>query len=269
MARALRRLFSDFNGVCAIWRREAQAYLTSPMFYVIVGVTLLITSVMFLYLVYRFAYLCAQPAAYLPPDFERNATKEIITNVFSMIHFFLLFVIPALTMRLVAEERRGGTYEILMTHPVGEWGLLLGKYLGALMVVGLMLSLMVAFPLATAWLGGQPEWPVVISCFAGLLLVSGAYLAFGIFASSLTESQVVAVVISYVGLFTMFIFGGLTHNATGATLRRFADAIGVERHFTAFASGNLAAVDIVYFALFSAMFLFLAAQRLSVRRWRV
>jgi ABC-2 type transport system permease protein len=238
------------------------------MFYVIVGVTLLITSVMFLYLVYRFAYLCAQPAAYLPPDFERNATKEIITNVFSMIHFFLLFVIPALTMRLVAEERRGGTYEILMTHPWAN-GAAAGQIPRRADGRGSFAQPDGRLSARHRVAGRAARMARGYFLLRGVLLVSGAYLAFGIFASSLTESQVVAVVISYVGLFTMFIFGGLTHNATGATLRRFADAIGVERHFTAFASGNLAAVDIVYFALFSAMFLFLAAQRLAVRRWRV
>lgn len=257
------------GGFGPILRREIRAYLTSPLFYVLVGAVLLITSVMFVYLLHQFSYFCSQPKHMAPPDFEGNATKFVITNSFFMIHFFLLFALPILSMRLLAEERKSGTLELLVTHPVRDWGLLLGKYFGALGVVALMLLLTAAYPITVQALGGQPEWNVVVSCFLGLLLVSGAYLAFGLFASSLTESQVIAAVLSYVGLFLIYISGGLLSNAGTDWIRQAAQAFSIERHFSAFTNGNIQLLDVAYFILFSVLFLFLTAQVLGMRRWRV
>ncbi len=260
---------STGGGFAPILRREIRAYLTSPLFYVLAGIVLAATSVMFIYLLYRFAYMCSQPKMYLPADFERNATKEVLTNSFFMIHFFLLFTIPILSMRLIAEERRSGTLELLVTNPVRDWGLVLGKYFGALAVIGAILILMMAYPLALQWLGGQPEWPVAISCFIGLLFIAAAYLSFGLFASSITESQVVAAVIGYIGLFMVYILGGLLGNSQNPLVRQAGEALGIERHFNSFTTGNLQMLDFAYFLLFSALFLFLTAQVLGMRRWRI
>ena len=167
-------------GFLPILRREIRANLTSPLFYVSVGVVLLIISSLFLFLVWQFMIFSSpmgQQTA--PPDFERNTTKFILTNTFYMIHFFLMFVIPVLSMRLIAEERKSGTLELLVTNPVDDWGLLLGKYFGALSVIGLMLILTLPFPLSVELLGGEPEWPVVISCFLGLVYGVGGVFGAG------------------------------------------------------------------------------------------
>ena len=257
------------GGFGPIFRREIKSYLTSPLFYVLTGGVLLVVSILFVFLLYQFSYYCSQPRGGTPSDFDRNATKFVITNSFYMIHFFMLFTLPILSMRLMAEERKTGTLELLVTYPVRDWGLLLGKYFGALAVAGFMLALTFSFPLIIALLGGQPEWNVVISCYTGLLMVSGAYLAFGLFTSSLTESQVIAAMMSYAGLFLVYISGGLLSNSPNDFVRKFAEAAGIEKHFAPFASGNIQSLDLVYFILFSAFFLFLTAQALGMRRWRV
>jgi len=258
------------GGMGPILRREVQAYLTSPLFYVIVGIVLLATSVLFVFLVDQFA-LFSTPGGreYRPPGVELNATQFLIKNSYYMIHFLLLFTLPILSMRLIAEERKSGTLELLVTNPVRDWGLLLGKYFGALAVVALLLALTLPYPIAVQLLGGQPEWAVVASCFAGLILVSASYLSFGLFASSLTESQVVAAVLSYVGLFLLYIIGNLMSNSGGEFVRRLSEAVSIEPHFQSFTSGKIALIDATYFILFSLFFLFLSAQVLGMRRWKL
>ncbi len=258
------------GGFGPILRREIKAYLTSPLFYVLVGIVLLATSVLFLFLVSQFAhYSTPQGRQYAPPGFELNSTQFIINSAYYLIHFFLLFSLPILAMRLIAEERRTGTLELLVTNPVRDWGLLLGKYFAALAVVALILLLTLPYPLAVEWLGGEPEWSVVASCYLGLALVAGAYLAFGLFASALTESQVIAAILSYVGLFLFYVLGGLLANASSDLVRKLSAAFGIDTHFNAFTTGKIALLDMTYFILFAGFFLFLAAQVLGMRRWKL
>lgn len=259
------------GGAVAIFKREVRAYLASPLFYVLQGIVLLVTSVLFIYLVNNFSVMCANPvmAAQAGIDFEKNATQYIVKNVFYMVHYFMLFTMPILSMRLLAEERKAGTLELLVTNPVRDWGLVLGKYFGALGVVAIMLLLTLVYPIAVAVLGGEPEWAVVGSCYVGLLLVAGAYLSFGLFASAITESQVVAAVVGYMGLFLLYVSGGLLGNARDDRMRQIAGAIGIDRHFQGFTGGSVALIDILYFVLFAWFFLFLTAQILGMRRWRM
>jgi len=240
------------------------------LFYVLVGIILLATSILFVFLVAQFAqYSTPSGRSYAPPGFTPNATQFVLTNSYYMIHFLLLFTLPILSMRLIAEERKSGTLELLVTNPVRDWGLLLGKYVAALAVVGILLVLTLPYPLAVQLLGGQPEWNVVWSCFIGLALISAAYLAFGLFASSLTESQVVAAVVSYIGLFLFYISGGLLGSLGSDTARAIGSALAVEPHFNPFTSGRIGLIDVAYFLLFSLFFLFLSAQVLGMRRWKV
>lgn len=258
------------GGFGPILRREIKAYLASPLFYVLVGIVLLASGVMFVSLVYQFA-LFSSPAgrSQMPEGLTLNSTQFILTNSFYMTHFLFLFTLPILSMRLIAEERKSGTLELLVTNPVRDWGLLLGKYFAAQAVVALILLLTLAYPVSVQLLGGQPEWSVVVSCLVGLALIASAYLSFGLFASSITESQVVAAVLSYVGLFLFFIGGNLLSNAGSDRVRAIASGLAIEPHFTPFTTGRLGLIDVVYFILFSLFFLFLSAQVLGMRRWKV
>lgn len=244
-------------------RRETASYLVQPLFYVLSGVFFLLAAYVFLTLLITFANETFRTEAQM----SINVTQGVIRQTFYVLHFFLLVQVPLLTMRSFAEERATGMLDLLQTTPLHDWALLLGKYLGCLMAMGFYLLLSLAFPLAV-WFVGEPEWGVVISGFGALLLATSAYVAVGLFCSSLTESQVVAAVLGYVSLFGLMIGSTLRDVATSDTLADAARHFSVVWHLEELLRGSVAPMNVAYFVLLTALFLFLTARVLEARRWR-
>lgn len=179
----------------------------------------------------------------------------------------LTLLAPALTMGLIAEELRAGTFETLATSPLEDWDLVLGKYLGFAALHGLLIAGLLFFPLAVSLLAAPPglDWAAALGALVALLLLGLLFGAIGLFASSLTRSQAAAFLIGFSLCFALFACGKLSPVLPGR-LGAFAQWAGIDSHLNELSKGVLDTRDLCYFFTGTAAFLFLAVQRLEARR---
>lgn len=250
-----------------VYKRELLQYLQTPGTYVALAFFLLLSGAIFLLVMGDFVDASARLQQGQPPgelELPVNLTVRVVTQLFSVLNFLLLFLIPLLTMRLLAEEKHSGSFELLVSTPLENRHILLGKYFAALTISLAVLVLTLVYPLIL-FAVGKPEMPVVISCYVGLFLIMAAYTALGLFTSALTQSQITAAVLAFVGI---LIFHMIHFLLKAGLMGKIASALSVYQHSEQFTKGVLRLSDGLYFILFTAFFLFLASQVLDARKWR-
>jgi ABC-2 type transport system permease protein len=171
-----------------------------------------------------------------------------------------------LTMRLLSEERKLGTAELLFTYPISDWDAILGKYLATVTVLATTLALTLVLPLLLSNFAA-PEWGAVVTGYAGLLLLGMAYISVGLFFSSLSENQIVAGVLTFGFSLLVLIIGWLIPFVSAGAARVLSE-ISILEHFDSFSRGIVDTNDIVYYVNFSVFFLFLCSRVLESNRWR-
>jgi ABC-2 type transport system permease protein len=251
------------SAVLSIWRREVQAYFVSPIAYVVIVIYLGIATFGF---VRSVRFFVALPDMVLEQR-GFNIRNYVIRDLSVWAgNVGLLLSLPALSMRLLSEERKVGTAELLMTSPVTTLQLVLGKYLGTLTMLALMLGLTTPFVAILAW-KGSPEMAAIGTAYVGYFLFGAVTLAAGLFASSLTENQIVALLMTYaisVALWCVELVVGfmgapwddiLLAASVGYGMRMMAQGL-VDTHFLALDLGLIF------------MFLFLCAEVIDSNRWR-
>ena len=234
--------------IAALTRKEFRSYFHSPIAYIYLVVFLSFTSWFF-----------------FRGFFVMNVAS--MRAFFSLMPWVFLFLIPAVTMRLWAEEQKLGTMEVLMTWPVREHEAVLGKFLAALGL--LAVSLVLTFPLAaTVFLAGDPDPGPILTGYLGLLFMGAAYLAIGLFASSLTENQIVAFITGVFLTFTLFVIGeGFVVVALPSWLAPLFSWLGLGAHFSSIGRGVIDSRDVVYYLSVIFFFLYLNVLRLESRKW--
>ncbi|MCF7928581.1 MAG: ABC transporter permease [Spirochaetales bacterium] len=233
-----------------ILRKELRSYFNSPIAYIVILIFLVFTSVWFFYIEQFFA--------------RDTASLRVYFNIFPVV-FILL--IPAMTMRSWAEEKKEGTDEILLTMPFREVDLVLGKYLASLILLGIMLALTIPLPLTLAPLGDF-ESGQIVGQYLGSVLLGSAGIAVGIFISSLSKNQISAFIFSALILLVITMAGraNLVLNLPGV-LSDFLSYISLDYHFESFKKGLLDSRDLVFFLLFTGMFLYFNTRTLVFRKW--
>lgn len=256
------------RGWLPIYKRELKAYLQSPSTYVVVALYFLIASLIFQGIMIRFAKLTLEAAQQNNVTDLPNITLEGMRDLFNLIGALFLFTVPLLSMRLVAEEKSQGTFEILATCPCSDWGVLIGKFL-SLVSVGVCMTVMSAvYPLIVVWTGASVEWPVIATAWLGLILIFATYSAFGIMASALADNQISAAVMTLIGLLVWYLMSEVPLPGF-PLLRALLGQASVLTHIENFISGVIDGRDMLFFALSTFLFLFVAAQTLNARRWRM
>lgn len=232
-----------------IARRELGAYFASPIAYLVAAGFLAIAG-------YFFSVILV---------LSRQATMEF---VFNNVVVILLFVAPLLAMRLVAEEQRSGTIELLMTSPVRDWQVIWGKWLAAFILYLAMLAFTLLY-VVVLWQLGDPDYGRIVSGYLGMILLGGALLALGTLTSALTENQIVAAVIG-VALTVLFYVAGATADVGGSQSLpgQFFNYIGIAEHFSDFTRGVIDTTHVVFFLSLTVVALYLATRLLETRRWR-
>jgi ABC-2 type transport system permease protein len=231
----------------AIFRREFAAYFNSPVAYFVIAVFLVMVGVLFFI-----------------PFFAQDRVS--MRDFFGLAPFLFIFFTPAITMRLVAEERRSGTIEMLITMPVRDRDVILGKFFAALalLLVALVLTLPYALTISSF---GALDWGPVWGGYAGLVLMGGALLAVGIAASSWTENQIVAFVVAlFIAMFFMMVDRFVIFLPTA--FAPVAEFLSFGAHFRNASRGVLDTRDVVFFLSFAVLALFMAFRALESRRWR-
>ncbi len=248
--------------VWPIYKKELRLYFTSPVAYVLLTIFLLIAGLFFSSIFLYFANASMQMAQM---GRDISVTESVMRPLFSNLSVILLFLIPLVTMRLFAEERRSGTIELLLTYPVRDGAVLVGKYLAALTLYGAMLAGTLAYPAILAAFA-RVEWGPLASGYLGLVLMGAMFLAVGLFASSLTENQIVAAIVTFGILLVFWIVGWIAEFA-GGWMGTVLTHLSILEHNDTFAKGVLDTKDIIYYLDFTALALFLSLRSLESRRW--
>lgn len=186
--------------------------------------------------------------------------------MFGNIATILILILPLLTMRLISDERKTGTAELLFTYPISDWDAIVGKYLATLSVFAVMLVLTVLYPLLLVK-HANPEPGPIITGYLGLLLIGAAYIAMGLFFSSLTDNQMVAGVMTF-GCGLLFLIASWLTPFVSPTAAAILNQLSILDHFESFSMGVLDSNDVIYYLSFSAFFLFLTSRMLDSNRWR-
>ena len=229
-----------------IFRRELSAYFFSPMAYIVISVFLLITGWFF-----------------TSELFLSNSSS--LRNVFEIITFIFIFFIPAITMRLLSEERKSGTIELLVTMPVSDLEIVLGKYFAGLglLIVSLFFSLPYAFTLMVL---GQPDIGMLISGYLGLVLLGASYVSIGVFASTVSKNQVVAFIIAFTIIFTLWLIDKFLI-IMPVYLVSTLQFLSIDYHFNNIARGVIDSRDLLYYLSLIVFMLSLSKLSLESRKW--
>jgi ABC-2 type transport system permease protein len=246
-------------------RRELQAYFVSPVAYAFIAMFLFVIGVGFAFGVTRYALT---PAATIE-KFGMTLRTQLVAGSWGLItwgNFAALFSLPGLSMRLLSEERRSGTAELLFTSPITTAQIVLGKFAGAIAMYALILVLTLPLPAFLAW-QAEPELAALASAYAGLFLYGAVMLAAGVFASSLTENQFIALVLTY-ALFVPLILLEFAVPLVRPPFDHLVSALAVGYALKVSALGALDTGYLVLHASLVAGFLFLAVRVIDSPRWR-
>ena len=232
----------------AIFKRDFESYFNSPIGYCFVALVLAVTGFFF---------------------YQYNCVQKLVSmnNVFFDSTIVFIFVVPLLSVKMLCEDRKTKTDQILMTAPVTSTEIVLGKYFAALAVYGVTLLSTLIYVIVLA-LFGQPQYAEIFTVYLGFALLGAAFISVGLFISSLTDNQFLGVLFSFITLFIMFMLSYVTHLIPGAFLRETVGLFAIADKFEPFANCLLAADSIVYYIGFSAVFIVLTIFSVEKRRWR-
>ena len=232
----------------AIFKKELTIYFVSPLAYVFLGAFLFLAGLFF----------------YLGVVSSGEASLRVMQSNLSA---SLMFLLPFLTMRHFAEEQRRGTFELMMTAPVPLWALLLGKWLSSLALCGVLLAGTLLFPALLAYYG-DPDWGIIATSYLGLLLCCGAFVSAGMFSSTLTSEPVAAGIAGVLILLPFWIAGSSAEQVQSDWLREALRHLSLGSHLDPFTRGVIDTADVIWFFLFTFLFLFLTWRSVESRRWR-
>jgi len=226
--------------------REFKSYLASPMAYVVTGIFLVLTGFFFQ----------SSPSTY---------SETSINGFLVWGSILLLLLASVLTMRLLAEEKKMGTLELLLTAPVRDSEVIVGKFLGSLGILTVMLALTFYYPLLL-WIFGDPDWGPIATGYLGLFLLGCTSLAVGLFASSLTSNQIVAAVVAG-GILCALWFLSMAADLLPEAMREAISYLSLYYHFPDFMRGVIDTRGVIYYISITVLFLFLAIRSLESSRW--
>lgn len=252
------------KGTLVIARKELRQLFGSPIAYVALAMFFVIVGFLFFSLVGVYSFQVLQLQGTPPPDF--NPTRIIFTPLYQDITFVLILLVPVLTMRLVSEEDRAHTMELLATSPVTNTAIILGKYLAVVLLFLVLIAISAYMPLSLALIG-RLDWGLLASTYVGLFLLGGAFLSIGLFASTLNENQIVSAAIGFALLLIFWILG-FAQQASGSTAQQVLSSLSFASHFSNLSGGVIDTQDVLFFLSLAGFFLFLGVIALESRKWR-
>ena len=245
--------------------KELRSYFVSPIAYLLLAMFAIVFGFFFWNAVGYFVY-AGMEAQMRGAMFPLNVNEQVIRPLVSNVSVIGLFLIPMITMRLFAEEKRSGTIELLATSPIRDFEVILAKWLAALILYGAML-LLTAINFAWLFRYGNPDWKPLLIAYLGLLLQAGALLAIGTFISTLTRNQIIAGGATFGICLLLWVLEWVS-GYDSATYARVMAYLSVLTHFESFAKGLLSIKDSVYYLSAIFLGLFLTARSMESLRWR-
>jgi ABC-2 type transport system permease protein len=250
----------------AIADKEVRSYFASPIAYIIIGLFALLFGFFFYVYLMAFDRQSQQMMQFGGAGGGANINQMMIRGLFQNAAVIILFVMPMITMRTYSEEKRSGTIELLLTSPVSDVQIILGKYFGALALYATMLLVTMIYMGLLFWIG-EPEWRPIATGYLGLLLMGGCFLSAGLLISSLTKNQIVAGFLTFATFLMLWIINW-PGEYSGPTTRDLLNYLSITQHFDDFARGVIDTKDIAYYLSFITFGLFLTAKSVDSERWR-
>jgi gliding motility-associated transport system permease protein len=248
-----------------ICRKELRSYFVSPIAYLLLGMFAIVFGFFFWNAVGYFVY-AGMEAQMRGEMFPMNINEQVIRPLVSNVSVIGLFLIPMITMRLFAEEKRSGTIELLVTAPIRDLEVVLGKWLAAMALYAGML-LLTALNFAWLFRYGNPDWKPLAVAYLGLLLQAGALLAIGTFLSTLTRNQIIAGAATFGVCLLLWVLEWVS-DYESATWSRVMAYLSILTHFESFAKGLLSIKDAAFYLTAIVLGLFLTARSMESLRWR-
>ncbi len=239
------------NNCLCIFKKELRSYFSSPVGFVFIIFFILVSNAFFFFV----------------QDFFRQG-QVTMRGYFAVLPWIFLFFVPAITMRLWAEEKKMGTIELLLTMPLKETEVVFGKFLASFAFLAITLLFSLTVPITMFYLG-TPDVGVILGSYVGSLFLGSAYLAIGLYISSLSENQVVAFIISLAVIFVLLLVGiaPLYLNAIGS-FASVCEYVSLLSHFNNITRGVIDSRDVIYYVSVIVLFLYLNVKTIEARKWK-
>lgn len=254
------------RGICTIAGRDFRSIVTSPIFFVIASICSIIWSIRYLQDLFMFAAKLQMSAMQGAPS-GMNINYQLFLQHISYVHLIFIFAIPAVTMRLLSEEKKQRTYDLLLTSPITATDIAVGKFLGGFGAVFVLILISFAYPAATALLT-KFSWATLLSAYLGIILVAGFYVAVGVFASSLTESAMLSVVLGILFNLTIWFLGVAQESVDASVWNSILSYLAIGQQFFNFLKGTIRLSSVVFFLSAISFFVFLSQRVVESARWR-
>jgi len=258
------------RSILTIAGKELRGYFVSPIAYVVLTGFLLLGGWFFYNLLARFNFILGMYSAMRNPEAlaQVNLNQWVVEPLLHNLSVVLVILVPMITMRSFAEEKRAGTYELLMTSPIRTGEILAGKFLGAAVFLLIMVGLAAGFG-ALLWFYGNPgpELPVMAAGFGGLFLIALTFAAVGMCCSAFTENQIIAAVSGLVACLMLYVIGWPADTA-GEPAGNVLRYLSITEHFAELVKGVVDTADLGYFGLVMALALFITHWTVESLRWR-
>ena len=255
------------SNILAIAHKELKAYFSSPIAYIVIGLWALMYGYFFVAILSFFVRQSMQMGQFgMQGAQAMNVNQQLIRPLLQNVLILILFLMPMVTMRAYAEEKRSGTIELLLTSPLTDFQIIVGKFLGAMALYGVMLAVTLIH-LGLLFVYGRPEWKPIVTAYIGLLLMGGCFIATGLFISSLTRNQIVAGMVTFAVFLMLWIITWIG-SFSGPTVDKLTQYLSIVDHYDDFGKGVLDTTHLVYYVSFITFGLFLTAKSVDSERWR-
>lgn len=250
--------------ILTLWKKEVSTYFSSPLAYVLIGLFSLISGVIFFNLLVTYT----DGIQALPPNqaMQISFVEEVVLRLFANLNFLFLLFIPLITMKLFSEEKRLETIDLYWLSPIQEWQVVLAKGLAALTLILAMLLMTGVFPLVI-WGIGIRDFSLLLTSYMGLFFNSLAYISLGLFCSSISGNQIIAALLSVLGIMFLWMITWGGHLNSNYLVAQIFTYIGITSHFERILRGVIGTQDIIYYLTFIFVFGFLTVKSLGRRNW--
>ena len=254
------------SNIIALMQKELKSYFASPIGYMLIGLFALIFGYFYVAILAYFVRQSMQMGQFGGGPQAINVNQMLIRPVLQNVTVVVLFVLPMVTMRTYSEEKRSGTIELLLTSPLTDFQIIMGKFLGAMGLYALML--LVSLPhIGLLFVFGRPEWKPIVTAYIGLFLLGGCFISVGLFISSLTKNQVVSGMLTFSVFLLLWVITWIG-SFSGPTVERLTRYLAIVDHLDDFTKGVIDTTHLVYYISFITFGLFLTAKSVDSERWR-
>jgi len=253
------------SNILAIAQKEIRAYFSSPIAYIVIGLFALLFGYFYVAILDWFVRQGMSGAMGMAPT-PLNLNQQFVRPLLLNATVVLLFVLPMITMRTYAEEKRSGTIELLLTSPLTDMQIIVGKFVGALLLYASMLGVTLLY-VAVLFAFGNPEWKPIATAYLGLILLGGCFISVGMLISSFTGNQIVAGMLTF-GVFLLLWVIDWIGSFLGPSGEQVVNYLSITRHFEDFAKGVIDTTHLIYYVSFITFGLFLTAKSVDSERWR-